>query len=107
MFPNILILEQICCCKRTHILNKGAPKLNDFIKNFAMVMNAIMLTVFTQGSVLMKILFMEFQLIAGLYTFRVQVTGKNQFGEASVNVTVKPRKLLLCNYTVVPSYSEH
>lgn len=29
-------------------------------------------------------------LIAGLYTFRVQVKGKNQFGEASVNVTVNP-----------------
>ncbi|XP_045183076.2 dyslexia-associated protein KIAA0319-like protein isoform X2 [Mercenaria mercenaria] len=30
------------------------------------------------------------KLIAGLYTFRVQVTGINKFGEARVNVTVKP-----------------
>ncbi|KAL4218544.1 hypothetical protein ACF0H5_023278 [Mactra antiquata] len=30
------------------------------------------------------------QLIAGLYTFRVQVTGTNKFGEAYVNVTVLP-----------------
>ena len=35
-----------------------------------------------------------FQLIAGLYTFRVQVTGTNEFGEAYVNVTVNPRKLI-------------
>lgn len=31
-------------------------------------------------------------LIAGLYTFRVQVTGTNEFGEAYVNVTVNPPK---------------
>ncbi|XP_060562361.1 LOW QUALITY PROTEIN: dyslexia-associated protein KIAA0319-like protein, partial [Ruditapes philippinarum] len=29
-------------------------------------------------------------LIAGVYTFRIQVTGKNKFGEARVNVTVVP-----------------
>lgn len=30
------------------------------------------------------------QLVSGLYTFNIQVTGNNRFGEAEVNVTVKP-----------------
>ncbi|XP_060587340.1 tenascin-X-like [Ruditapes philippinarum] len=35
------------------------------------------------------------KLIAGVYTFRIQVTGENKFGEARVNVTVVPRKYLV------------
>lgn len=34
------------------------------------------------------------QLIAGLYTFKIEVTGQNRVGEADVNVTVLPRKFM-------------
>ena len=37
-------------------------------------------------------IFFILQLIAGIYTFRVQVTGTDTFGDARVNVTVLPRK---------------
>lgn len=37
-------------------------------------------------------LFLCQQLIAGLYTFKIEVTGVNRVGEAYVNVTVLPRK---------------
>lgn len=39
-----------------------------------------------------------FQLIAGLYAFKIKVTGPNKYGEGFVNVTVKPRKSGLWSY---------